>query len=272
MDRPVRHPTLSPGAVDLWLARPEAVRDPALLARYDALLSEAERARDRAFTSPAARHEHLVTRALVRTVLARYTGRDARAWRFGAGPHGRPEIDPPCGLRFNVSHARDLVVCAVSRHRVGVDVEPIGRGDAVLGAARAVLSDEELAELRALPLPARRERAVALWTLKEAYAKARGSGLSEELRSVTFSSERGDHVRVAFAPPLRARPGRWGFRLLDLPAHRIALAVPVRRALRLRAIEVVPLVTGSERVLAPAPAWDLLRSGGEVPGSEAAPA
>ena len=111
----------------LWYVQPESVVDPALLAAYDDLLTPAERQRNRRFVFERHRHQDLVTRALVRTVLSAYCPAvEPRAWGFSLGPFGRPEIAAPAvqpRLRFNLSHTDGMVVCLVSGDReIGVDV------------------------------------------------------------------------------------------------------------------------------------------------------
>src|SRR5205814_2333324 len=73
------------------------------------------------------------------------------SWRFLENDHGRPEIDPPCGLRFNATNAPALVACAVAEEaEIGIDVEPRSRAGQILEVATSVFSDLELDELRAL--------------------------------------------------------------------------------------------------------------------------
>lgn len=60
------------GEVHLWYVQPETIGDPALLDAYDGLLTPTERARNRRFVFERHRHQDLVTRALVRTVLSTY--------------------------------------------------------------------------------------------------------------------------------------------------------------------------------------------------------
>ncbi len=234
--------------VHLWLARPERATDPELLDRYLALLSPEERSQHGRFVFEARRHEFLVTRVLVRTVLSRYGPRPPEAWRFVRNEHGRPSLDPPGLLDFNLSNGPGLVACAVARVRVGVDLEPHDRGGTILSLAQRVLSPAERRALDALPEAERADRALSLWTLKEAYLKARGAGLSLPLQELEFTpGVKG--VSAAFGPSLRDRPDRWSFRLLDHAAHRLALAT--EGPARLQAFEVVPL-SGEPEVALPA--------------------
>ncbi|HXJ36899.1 MAG TPA: 4-phosphopantetheinyl transferase, partial [Candidatus Eisenbacteria bacterium] len=82
--------SLGGSAVHVWTTVPEELGDPALLERYVALLTPDERVRHARFRLPATRRQHLVARALVRTVLSRYAAVEPGAWRFVANAHGRP--------------------------------------------------------------------------------------------------------------------------------------------------------------------------------------
>lgn len=253
-------PALTLGAeVHLWYVEPDTLDDPALLAAYDALLTPAERARNRRFVFARHRHQDLVTRALVRTVLSTYAQViyaqpvDPRAWEFTAGPFGRPEITAPRlepTLRFNLSHTDGLIVCAVTDDReVGVDVEDTQRTGYTVEIADRYFSPDEVRELRSWPAALQADRFFDYWTLKEAYIKARGLGLQIPLDQFTIQlprvGQRGraDHpMSIAFGADLADEPQSWQLASLDLTArHRVAVAVHRDGAdLGLRIMRTVP--------------------------------
>jgi 4'-phosphopantetheinyl transferase len=217
--------------VDIWLAEPRAINDPELLAAYERLLSDGERERQRAFVFDKNRREYLVAHALVRSTLSKYAATRPSEWRFSKNAYGRPAIEPPSALRFNLSHHPTMVVCAVSTGaELGVDVEPLQRGDEILEIADATFAPSELADLRTLPDAIARDRAVSLWTLKEAYIKARGLGLALPLGGFAFSFDEPRPPRVSFGPTIADQPERWAFRTRDVNGHRIALAVERNQA------------------------------------------
>jgi 4'-phosphopantetheinyl transferase len=239
---------LGPADVHLWFVRPDQPLDPALLARYDALLSDTERLRNRSFTLGGSRRQHLIGRALVRSTLSRYRPIEPGVWRFTPNAWGRPEIDPFCGLRVNLSRSPRLIVCAVSLADIGVDLEPEVRASEVLKVAPRVFSSKELAALGRLPDDTRPARALTLWILKEAYAKARGMGLSLPPDSYSFSVGGGERLGIRFDPPGDDLSGCWSFRLLSHAAHCVAVACAASEDIerRLRAFDVAPLVSSSE--------------------------
>lgn len=211
--------------VDIWIAEPPQIDDPELLAAYDRLLSDEERTRQRAFVFEKNRHEHLVARALVRSTLSKYAATAPAAWRFSRNAHGRPAIDPPSVLRFNLSHHPTMVVCAVTTGGdIGVDVEPMDRGSQILTMANSTFARRELDDLRSLSGEHACDRAVSLWTLKEAYIKARGLGLALPLDGFAFTFEAEAGPRIEFLPASADRAERWWFRTHDVSGHRIAIA------------------------------------------------
>jgi 4'-phosphopantetheinyl transferase len=114
---------------------------------------------------------------MIRGVLSTYRPVAPEDWRFVSGSHGRPELDPDCGLRFSAAHTRGLTVVGVCDDgEVGVDVERLDRR-ARPGLAGRWFAPEEVAALDDLAEPQRARRFLELWTLKEAYVKARGLGV-----------------------------------------------------------------------------------------------
>ena len=237
---------LEPGAVHVWIVEPETIREPALLQRYEGLLSPEERERQRRFFFARHRHAYLVSHALLRVTLSRYAPLEPAAWTFARNQYGRPEIAAggPRHLRFNLSHTEGLAALAVTRERdVGVDVEDTWRQGQTVEIAERYFARREVAALRALPASEQRDRFFDYWTLKEAYLKARGLGLSLPLAHFAFHLQPGHAPRICFDGQLSDDPDAWQFALLDPTArHRLALAVRSPTPLALRVRQTVPLL------------------------------
>jgi 4'-phosphopantetheinyl transferase len=231
----------------VWIAAPPAVADPALLRRYAALESADERERRLRLHSEQDRLMRLVSVALVRTTLSRYADVPPEGWRFRRTAQGRPELVPDVcrpALRFSLSHARDLVACAVTLDReIGVDVECFDRRADVSAIARRYFARAEVQDLEARARERGRERFFEYWTLKEAYAKARGLGLALPFGRFSFQLEAGGPIRVAFDAELADDAEAWQFDLAR-PSSRHVLGLALRRGnvadLALRYASVVP--------------------------------
>lgn len=210
--------------LELWCAYPAdmSMRE-GRPACFD-LMDAEERQRMEAFRFEEHRQEFATTRALVRTALSRHAAVAPADWIFGANAYGKPEIDPPQGLEFNVSNSPGLVVCLIAQgYEVGVDAEAEKRAPELLELAGEVFSAQERAQLDALAPGERPHRALVLWTLKEAYTKARGMGLSLPLQQISFLFDERGGARLELDPALKDRAASWRFCLLSHAAHQVAI-------------------------------------------------
>jgi 4'-phosphopantetheinyl transferase len=181
------------------------------------------------------RRQYLVAHALVRRVLALESGipeAEAVIWRSS---RGRPFLQKPAEglprggreLDFNLSHAHGHnLLGVVRRHRIGVDVERLDRGDRGFDAIVETFAESEQAWVaQAAPGRPRDRRVLRLWTLKEAYSKARGLGLGLPFDTFTFSLAE-DRGVLAFQPPEQDSGRGWRFVELE-PVPDVLAAVAV---------------------------------------------
>jgi 4'-phosphopantetheinyl transferase len=190
------------------------------------LLDPEETARAARFRFERDRTSYIGSHALLRRALSRHESVDPRAWRFAAQSHGRPEIAvPSTRLRFSLSHTRGLAACAIGVDlELGLDVEDTTRG-APLDVAERWFAPPELADLLSFPTSARGDRFFMYWTLKEAYMKARGLGLSLPLDGFWFAISQ-SKIAASFGPACPDDAASWRFRswIID-PGYRAALAI-----------------------------------------------
>lgn len=229
--------SLEPGEVHVWLSTAETEVDAAWLAAARELMSAEERTRQDRFVFERNRRQFAVARVLVRQVLASYTGLQAHELRFVANQHGRPALVEG-GVEFNLSHTDGLAALAVARTReVGIDVEDADRRARPEEVADHFFAPTEVAGLMALPEAARRARFFDLWTLKEAYIKARGMGLAIPLDAFAYDLSRGrEAIELTIDPSLADPRAGWQLHLEDAtPRHRLALAArwPEGQAMRI---------------------------------------
>jgi 4'-phosphopantetheinyl transferase len=193
-------------------------------------LDDAETVRAGTFRAAADRRRYVAGRAALRALAADYTGTAPAELRFGAGARGKPALVAPVGasgLRFNISHATDLVLLAFARGlEVGIDVERVNRDVDWRGIAGRFFADEESAALLALPAARRCRAFLVRWSCAEAVAKARGDGVLRALAGASRPARRG------LAPvAVTAAGGGWGeewvlHRLVPAAGYVGALAYP----------------------------------------------
>jgi 4'-phosphopantetheinyl transferase len=161
--------------VQVWVASLDVNQ-----ARYDALArvlppDEKQRATSLA---PVAARRFVVARAILRKLLAGFTGTAAEELRFSYGRAGKPVLVDHDDIHFNISHSADLGLFAFAPDRpVGVDVEnerPVRR---LLDVAQRFMSDDELRTLAETPAEERNSAFLRSWVIREARLKAEGKGV-----------------------------------------------------------------------------------------------
>ncbi len=215
--------------VDLWLAPIGPLRDDQVrLCR--SILSADERARVDRFRIPARAEQALVGRALLRRALTYRLGAAPESWVFETGAHDRPCLAAGQALPtldFNLAHTAGHVLCAVSQGAaVGVDVERRSRAGDLQKVAPRFLAEAEALALAGLEPAARDARLLRLWTLKEAYSKALGLGLTMDYRTTTFVISGRGETATATCAGLAG----WYFQVAEAPEHTLALAVQAEDA------------------------------------------
>lgn len=208
--------TLDRARIDVWCTHLDDVHDPVLLQRYWLLLAETEQMQAQRFHFPADRHRYLVTRVLLRTVLSRYAPVPPAQWRFSYNAYGKPAVAndgvQTARIAFNLSHSGHLVVLCIScDHALGIDTECLHGRTPCMDTAQRYFCAEETLALEACPAPLRTERFYRYWTLKEAYIKARGMGMSIPLDQFSFGFGSGGRIAVHMQPALGDIATHWRF-------------------------------------------------------------
>jgi 4'-phosphopantetheinyl transferase len=216
---------LGPASVALWLL-PVGVNLPPQLAEDLAVLSDEERARAARFRRPEDRTLFITGRLGVRLLAARYVDADPRDLRIAQAPGHKPEIAGPphaSSLHFNLSHTSGLVVWAFALDRpVGVDAERVSRM-AVFGSdPSAFFANSERTVLASVPDAERPRWLADHWTIKEAYVKAEGSGLTRDVSVEPFVD--GPGLQCRCLPGGDVDTEQWDFRLFrPTEEHSVAL-------------------------------------------------
>jgi 4'-phosphopantetheinyl transferase len=118
---------------------------------------------------------------LVRSEISRVTGLSNKQLGFVLNPSGKPFLINGLNVHFNISHAGNYVVCALSDSSVGIDIEFIRPIDEVQVAECFFSSDEKAYVSSARSNLLRNQRFFEVWTKKESRIKWEGKGLSKSL-------------------------------------------------------------------------------------------
>ncbi len=104
---------------------------------------------------------------------------------FSSGEHGKPALSGYTDVHFNLSHAAGIAACIVSSRECGIDCEMVREYRP--NVIRRAFSEEEKRLMEETPESERSLMFFRLWTLKEAYVKAIGIGISYPLDTASFS-------------------------------------------------------------------------------------
>jgi 4'-phosphopantetheinyl transferase len=183
-------------------------------------LSADEMVRAERVTLEQQQRRFVVCRTTLRAILGEYLERLPGELTFRRGPYGKPYVDQPRAsryLHFNVSHSDELALVAVSRQReVGVDLERARPLDGIDDLVTRYFAPAERLVLDRVPPDARLSTFYRYWTLKEAYLKAWGVGLSRLLAEIDVTRGEGQPIRLPDVAGADAR--YWRGRTLDAPA------------------------------------------------------
>jgi 4'-phosphopantetheinyl transferase len=188
-----------------------------------ATLSPDERSRLERFQFQEDRRDYALAHDLLRRSLSRLAPVSPAEWMFESGEYGKPRVNPP-GLAFSLSHTHGFVACAVARDlRVGLDIERIDRRIDAQAIADRFFSAPEATALERSVGDRQAALFVELWTLREAYVKALGLGLSQPLTDLSFDLDEDARIRVPALPGAGRHP--WLFAVFaPSPQTRMAVA------------------------------------------------
>lgn len=237
---------LADNEIHLWFTFPDKITKRHLLTHYQQLLNVKEHQRWQQFHFEKHQHQYLITRALIRTTLSRYLIGVPEQWQFSTNPYGKPALYPEQNLFFNLSNTQTLIICALSRQRkIGIDVETLQHKTSTIDIAQRFFSRQEAEDLLNCPKSQQQQRFFQYWTLKEAYIKACGRGLSQALTQFSLSiDEEKKRLTLGFDASLNENPKHWSCWLLQVSSeHYAALCIfnPTGIIYKLQAKEVIPL-------------------------------
>lgn len=189
---------LANNEIHVWRAKLD--RFEPVVNKFFSILSPDEKERASRFQFYRDKKRFIACRAILRTILSRYSGAEPRCLEFEYGRHGKPELKKPMGieaaLRFSLSRSHNLALFAVTvNQEIGIDAEylrPVSDRDEIV--ERYFTAGERI--IYGCLAPSKKLEAFFNgWTRKEAYLKAIRVGLSQPLNAVEVSLEPGKPAR-----------------------------------------------------------------------------
>lgn len=152
----------------------EGIKDPKEYPKMLESLPEYRKKKIESFRNPKGRIESFGAGVLLKKVCSLHGMSDHL---ISLGEHGKPQSDE---FYFNLSHSGNMVLCAVSKKLVGCDIEKIETP--TLRIAKRFFTENENKYLEKFEENQKAEEFFRLWTMKEAYVKMTGEGLTCSLK------------------------------------------------------------------------------------------
>ncbi|WP_244670093.1 4'-phosphopantetheinyl transferase family protein [Coxiella endosymbiont of Amblyomma nuttalli] len=150
------------------------------------MLSSEEKARADRFLQAKHRKRFITSHTTLHAILTKYVLELWIPLRFRYNEYGKPYLVDNSALQFNLSHSHSIALYAVAwDQEVGIDIEYMRKDIHIDKIAERFFSMEESTDLRKLPAEEQLAEFYRLWTLKEAYVKVTGRGLSFLLNKFT---------------------------------------------------------------------------------------
>lgn len=154
------------------------------------LLSSEEIKRSKQFIFDRDCHCYQVTHSMKRLILANYLDCDPQCLHFKIESYGKPalaNLQTPLKIQFNISHSRDLILIAITvEDPIGIDIEYNDKKRSIESLGETIFSPSEKKFF--LTLKSQREKEETFfrcWTRKEAFLKAIGIGLGQDLTNIS---------------------------------------------------------------------------------------
>lgn len=210
--------------INVWSANVSSDRPGELENRCQRWLTAEEIERADRFRVPTARNQHVVGRGMSRCLLAMadcgvgVEGRppvcEPKEIVFSFTQYGKPYVVAPAPLArpFNVAHTDGMVLFAdTDCGMIGVDVERLSRRTDV-GLAQRYFAKPEVEYVMDHRDDDQRIRSfLRVWTLKEAFIKAIGTGLSMPLADFAFENIEDRFPQVKMLNPKLNDGRQWYF-------------------------------------------------------------
>lgn len=137
--------------------------------------------------------QHDYAHSLLRVCLAKKGINYNENTKIMRSEMGKPSLAEYPDVHYNVTHSDGITACKVSENECGIDAERVRafRPNVI----KRTFSENEKALMETAPDEEKNLLFFRLWTLKEAYVKAMGIGVSYPMNTAEFSFD-GSEIRT----------------------------------------------------------------------------
>lgn len=149
------------------------------------ILSKDEKTKAYSFKFAKDQEQYLITRGALRCILACYLQKTPESIGINYGEWGKPCLQEPKVLQFNVSHSGNYSLLAFTKkYEIGIDLELINHSFEVEEIAKTIFSSTELLYWSQSVPEKKVDIFYKIWVGREAFLKAIGKGWLEESKKI----------------------------------------------------------------------------------------
>lgn len=190
---------------------------------YAPYLTESRRKEALRRQKPGDRQLYLAAEVLLNRALELSEADVVLPAEYRRNPYGKPYLPLHTGVHINWSHSGSWVICAISDHEVGIDLQD-SRQKPKEALVRRMLQPEELSFYEKVPGGQKTSLFYQYWTIKESFLKAVGTGFYMPLDTFYVDME-GDFPEIV----QRSEGKSFVCRLLDFADRAYTAALCMER-------------------------------------------
>lgn len=169
----------------------KAYTDKLLEEKLLSYLTEEEIIKSKDYKSEIAKINYLVSRAILNLTLKGLLEKGINDLIVKRDKNNKPYLENTIGLKFNISHTEGLVLLAISKREVGIDVEKINFKFEFKDILENCFTRDEIINIDNNIISFYR-----YWTAKEAYLKCDGIGLIRNLKEIEIISFENEFIKI----------------------------------------------------------------------------
>lgn len=161
------------------------------------ILSPLEYQKVKSFRRKEDQQQSLISKAILKLLLGRYTSQPAESIQLNYGINGKPYIVDKSDIRFNLSHTGNALLIGFTKGvEIGVDIEQLNRTVNFSKITSILYSEKEFEYFNLLQDIEKHDSLIKSWSCKEAFMKAKGCGLAYPINQLELSLLDGEKVKI----------------------------------------------------------------------------